>query len=111
MSRISTAVAFTKPMTLDEWGALDEDVEGELIDGFLEEEMATFLHVIVAMWLARILGTWVRRRHGYVARSEAKIAVGPRRGRKRDLVGARKVRIAAVLFVTKSYHGLHGLAD
>jgi Uma2 family endonuclease len=47
--------------------------------------MANFLHEIVAMWLARIVGAWVRRRHGYVTGSEAKIAIGPRRGRKPDL--------------------------
>ena len=73
-------------MTVDEWGDLDEDIEGELVDGVLEEEeMATFLHEIVVMWLAQILRSWVRRRRGYVAGSEAKIAVGTRRGRKPDL--------------------------
>jgi len=73
-------------MTLVEWGNLDEDIEGELVDGILEdEEMATFLHEIVVMWLARTLGAWARRRHGYLAGSEAKIAVGLRRGRKPDL--------------------------
>jgi Uma2 family endonuclease len=73
-------------MTLEEWAGLDEDIEGELVDGLLEEEeMATFLHEVVVMWLARILGAWIRRRRGYIAGSEAKIAVGPRRGRKADL--------------------------
>ena len=73
-------------MTLEEWGILDEDIEGELVDGLLEEEeMATFLHELVVMWLARALGSWVRRRQGYIAGSEAKIAVGSRRGRKPDL--------------------------
>jgi Uma2 family endonuclease len=73
-------------MTLEQWADLDEDIEGELVDGLLEEEeMATFLHEVVVMWLARILGAWIRRRHGYIAGSEAKIAVGPRRGRKPDL--------------------------
>ena len=47
--------------------------------------MATFLHELVVMWLARTLGAWARRRQGYVAGSEAKIAVGSRRGRKPDL--------------------------
>ena len=75
-----------KPMTVEEWGDLDEDIEGELVDGLLEEEeMATFLHEIVVMWLAHALQSWVRRRHGYVAGSEAKIVIGPRRGRKPDL--------------------------
>jgi Uma2 family endonuclease len=73
-------------MTVEEWGDLDEDIEGELVDGVLEEEeMATFLHEIVVMWLAQALRSWVRRRHGYVAGSEVKIVVGPRRGRKPDL--------------------------
>jgi Uma2 family endonuclease len=82
----STAIPQPKPMTIEEWGDLDEDVEGELVDGFLEEEeMATFLHELVVMWLARTLGSWARRRHGYIAGSEAKIAVGARRGRKPDL--------------------------
>jgi len=73
-------------MTVEEWGDLDEEIEGELVDGILEEEeMATFLHEIVVMWLAQALRSWVRQRHGYVAGSEAKIAVGPRRGRKPDL--------------------------
>ena len=81
-----TMVSKLKPMTLEEWGNLDEDVEGELVDGFLEEEeMATFLHEIVVAWLTSILRAWVRPRHGYVAVSEAKIAVGARRGRKPDL--------------------------
>jgi Uma2 family endonuclease len=73
-------------MTVEEWGDLDEDIEGELVDGMLEEEeMATFLHALVVMWLAQVLRSWVRRRHGYVAGSEAKVVVGPRRGRKPDL--------------------------
>jgi len=73
-------------MTLEEWAGLDEDIEGELVDGLLEEEeMATFLHEIVVMWLAHALRPWIRRRHGYVAGPVAKIAVGPRRGRKPDL--------------------------
>lgn len=86
MSRPVTVLRPPKAMTVEEWGALDEDIEGELVDGVLEEEeMATFLHEIVVMWVAHALRSWVRRRQGYVAGSEAKIAVGPRRGRKPDL--------------------------
>jgi Uma2 family endonuclease len=82
----SAAAARAKTMTLEEWADLDEDIEGELVDGVLEEEeMATFLHEIVVVWLVRALSAWVRRRHGWVASSDAKIAVGPRRGRKPDL--------------------------
>ena len=73
-------------MTLGEWAALDEDVEGELVDGVLEEEeMPSFLHEIVVAWLIRTLSGWASRRHALVAASEAKIAVGARRGRKADL--------------------------
>ena len=86
MRRPAAALTATKPMTLQQWSEADEDVEGELVDGVLEEEeMATFLHEIVVMWLGQALRSWVRRRHGYVAGSEAKIAVGPRRGRRPDL--------------------------
>ena len=41
-----------RAMTLEEWAALDEEVEGELVDGILEEEeMPSFLHEIVVAWL------------------------------------------------------------
>lgn len=73
-------------MTLDEWADLDEDVEGELVDGVLEEEeMPSFLHEIVVSFLNEALRRWVRRRGGQAASSETKIAVGARRGRKPDL--------------------------
>ena len=73
-------------MTLEEWAALDEDVEGELVDGRLEEEeMPTFLHELVVTWMVAALRAWARRRRGFVVASEAKLAVGPRRGRKPDL--------------------------
>jgi len=86
MPRSATVLPKPKPMTLQEWGDLDEEIEGEFVDGILEEEeMATFLHELVVMWLARALGSWVRRRQGHIAGSEAKIAVGSRRGRKPDL--------------------------
>src|SRR4029450_5651801 len=73
-------------MTLEEWAAIDEEVEGELVDGILqEEELATFLHELVVIWMATILSPWARRRGGFVAGSETKLAVAPRRGRKPDL--------------------------
>ena len=76
----------SKTMTLQEWAALDEDVEGELVDGMLEgEELSTFLHELVVTWIAAALRTWARRRRGFVVGSETKLAVGPRRGRKPDL--------------------------
>jgi Uma2 family endonuclease len=73
-------------MTLDEWARLDEDVEGELVDGALEEEeVPSFLHEIVVTWLIARLEAWARRRRGQVGGSETKIAVGARRGRKADV--------------------------
>jgi Uma2 family endonuclease len=73
-------------MTLTQWAALDEDVEGELVDGVLvEEEVASYLHEIVVAWLVRVLGEWSLQRRAFVVGSEAKIAVGPRSGRKPDV--------------------------
>jgi len=73
-------------MTLAEWAALDEDIEGELVDGVLEEEeMPSVLHEAVVLWLGAILRSWVCRRRGLATGSETKLAVGPRRGRKPDL--------------------------
>ena len=75
-----------KPMTLEEWAALDEKVEGELVDGALEEEeMPSVLHEAVVLWLGAILRVWARRRRGLATGSETKLAVGSRRGRKPDL--------------------------
>jgi Uma2 family endonuclease len=86
MPRALRAPEPAKLMTLEEWAALDDEVEGELVDGVLEgEEMPSFLHEIVVAWFIRVVGSWVRRRRGQVAASETKIAVGIRRGRKPDL--------------------------
>ncbi len=75
-----------KLMTLEEWANLDEDVEGELVDGVLEEEeMATFLHELVVGWMFAVLRAWSRRRRGFAVGSEAKVAVGVKRGRKPDV--------------------------
>jgi Uma2 family endonuclease len=83
----TTAVARYRPLlTLDAWGDMDEDEPGELVDGVLEEEeMPSFLHEIIVLWLAAVLGAWAHRRGGRVAGSETKIAVGARRGRKADV--------------------------
>lgn len=72
-------------MTLEDWAALDEDVEGELVDGRLvEEEMPSFVHEAVVSWLIRVLGAHFVPRGGFVLGSEFKVAIGPRRGRKGD---------------------------
>jgi Uma2 family endonuclease len=73
-------------LTLEQWAALDEDEPGELVDGVLEdEEMPTFAHELVVIWLATLFQTWIGARGGFVGGSEAKLAVKPRRGRKPDL--------------------------
>ena len=38
MRRCAATSERSKTMTLGEWAALDEDVEGELVDGMLKEE-------------------------------------------------------------------------
>ncbi len=83
MLRAMTAQSTT--MTLEEWYALDEEVEGELVDGILvEEEVPSCLHEVVVSWLTRALGNWLDDK-GWIIGSEAKFAVLPRRGRKPDL--------------------------
>ena len=73
-------------MTLEEWSELPEDVEGELVDGFLvEEEEATLVHEVIVAWLIRKLGDWGEVRGTVIAASNAKFAVAPRTGRKPDL--------------------------
>jgi Uma2 family endonuclease len=72
-------------MTLEEWEALDEDVEGELVDGFLvEEEVPGFVHEIIVNWLAQVLGGWVRAHGGFAATSGVKFGLAPGLGRMPD---------------------------
>src|SRR5262245_20395788 len=86
MRRGTAASERPKLMTLEEWAALDDDVEGELVDGMLEEEeMPSILHEIVVAWLFAALRSWARARGGFVLGSDTKVAVGLRRGRKPDL--------------------------
>lgn len=74
-------------LTVDDWAALDEDVEGELVDGRLEdEEMASWAHELVVSWLIRVLGAWVIPRGGFVIGSEGKVAISATRGRKPDVL-------------------------
>jgi Uma2 family endonuclease len=86
MARAAATSERPKLMTLEEWADLDDEIEGELVDGILEEEeMPSVLHEIIVMWLAAALRTWARRRGGYVDGSATNLAVGPRRGRKPEL--------------------------
>jgi Uma2 family endonuclease len=81
-----TLVKSSPQLSLDEWFALPEDQPGELVDGRLEvEEAPDFLHELLVMHLGRLLGNWIFPQGGLVAGSDAKFAVGSRRGRKPDL--------------------------
>jgi len=73
-------------LSLDEWFSLPEDEPGELVEGRIEEEEAPdYLHELLVAFLVRLLGNWIFPQGGLVAGSEAKFAVGARRGRKPDL--------------------------
>jgi Uma2 family endonuclease len=81
-----TAAPSPTLLSLEDWADLGEDEPGELVDGVLEEEeMPTVLHELVVSLLNALLRGWARRRKGFALGSEARIAVGPRRGRKPDI--------------------------
>jgi Uma2 family endonuclease len=91
-------------MTLDGWAAMDEDDEGELVDGILvEEEMPSMSHELTVAWLVHVLRSWLSSRGGFVFGSDGKFAVAPRRGRKPDLTvylpGSRKPQVHGVVTV------------
>lgn len=73
-------------MSLADWADMDEDEDGEFVDGRLEEEeMPSVEHEMVVAWIIRMLGNWLAPRGGIVAGSDAKFAVRPpNRGRKPD---------------------------
>ena len=80
-------------LSIDAWLALDEDVEGELVDGHLEEEeVASWEHEIVVSWLIAMLRAWIVPRGGFVLGSETKIIIAPGRGRKPDVLAFFGVR-------------------
>jgi Uma2 family endonuclease len=73
-------------LTLAEWFALPEDEPGELVDGHLvEEEVTSYVHEILVILLGSLLRAWVVPRGGFVGGSAAKLAVGPKQGRRPDL--------------------------
>jgi Uma2 family endonuclease len=75
-----------RPVTFEEWGALPEDEEGELVDGVLvEEEVPTFVHEAVVALLAALFQNGLGGGRGAVGGSEAKFKVSSQRGRKPDL--------------------------
>lgn len=74
-----------RALSLEEWLELDEDEEGEFVDGRLvEEEVPDFTHELTVSWLIRIVGHWLAGR-GFVVGSELKILTSTNRGRKPDL--------------------------
>jgi Uma2 family endonuclease len=86
VARAPAEVFEPKPLTLEQWAAMDEDAPGELVDEQLvEEEVPTILHEAVVSWLIEVLRRWARPRGGWVFGSEYKLAVSARRGRKADV--------------------------
>lgn len=80
-------------MTLEEWAALPEDVEGELVDGVLvEEEVPDYTHEAVVVWLLVVLRDHFRARGGDAVGSGLKLGVTPRRGRIGDVVAYARGR-------------------
>jgi Uma2 family endonuclease len=74
-------------LSVEAWLALDEDVDGELVDGHLvEEEVASWAHELVVSWLIRMLGAWIIPRGGFVLGSETKLVISAGRGRKPDVL-------------------------
>src|SRR5438067_525282 len=73
-------------MTLAEWGALPDEVSGELVDGRLEEEEVTTPgHDVLSSYLLAFFFAWVDPRGGLVFVPDRKYAVSSRRGRKPDV--------------------------
>lgn len=84
--RPAAATSADASLTVEEWAALPDDVRGELVDGRLEdEEAADNVHESVLSWLNAVLRLWIVGRGGFVLGSEAKYALGRKRGRKPDL--------------------------
>lgn len=74
-------------LSLQAWAALDEDTEGELVDGRLvEEEAPTWAHELAVSWLLHTLHAWFVPRGGFVLGSQTKLAISPDRGRKPDVL-------------------------
>jgi Uma2 family endonuclease len=80
------APAYGRPMSIEEWDAMDEDAPGEIVDGRLEEEeVPDRPHEVILTALLVLLAAWARPRRGAVLASETKFALTKKRGRKPDL--------------------------
>jgi Uma2 family endonuclease len=74
------------PLDVLQWAALAEDEPGELVDGYLaEEEVPDALHELAVTWLIHTLRSWLQS-GGVVLGSDLKLQLGPRTGRKPDVV-------------------------
>jgi Uma2 family endonuclease len=77
---------YGRPMSVQEWCELPENVPGELVDGRLvEEEMTDSRHELIVGWLIAALRAWLVDRGGFVLSSNAKFRLGERHGRKPDV--------------------------
>jgi Uma2 family endonuclease len=83
---VESEPAANGPLSIEAWAELDEDVDGEFVDGRIEEEeMPTALHEAIVGWLLWALRSWAAVLGGLTFGSELKLRVTPTRGRKADL--------------------------
>lgn len=74
-------------LSVEEWGELDEEIRGELVDGrIVEGEMPNSPHESVVTWLILLLAPYFQSKGGFVFGSNTKIAISARRGRIPDVV-------------------------
>lgn len=73
-------------LALEEWLSLDENDDGELVNGRLvEEEVPDAVHELGVSWLIAVLRAWLGG-NGFVFGSELKLVVAAKTGRKADVV-------------------------
>ncbi len=73
-------------LTAEQWAELEEDADGELVDGVLvEDEMAGFGHETVVAWLIRVIGNWGAAHGARIGGSFAKFGIRGDRGRMPDV--------------------------
>lgn len=77
---------FGRRMSLEEWAAMPEDDDGELVDGVLvAEEEPSAIHEILVAAVGSTLRAWAVPRGGFVGGSGGKFRVRANRGRKPDV--------------------------
>jgi len=82
---VGATVGAVGQLSLLEWAALADDVEGELVDGRLtEEEVPDPVHALAASWLLACLRRWLEGRGGFVFDADVRLAVSATQGRKAD---------------------------